>query len=75
MIDLPGGIEMNLENYNNCFKEIFGEDVVLDDNFKFGVAQGWDSMAHMELLHCLQVNKFHNHLYIQENINSLDTFP
>jgi Acyl carrier protein len=52
--DLLGGIEMNLEKYNTCFKEIFGDDARLDEDFKFGVAQGWDSMAHMELIALLE---------------------
>ena len=45
---------MNIEKYDKCFKEIFGEDVVLDDNFSFGKAQGWNSLAHMELIALLE---------------------
>lgn len=42
---------MNLQKYNNIFMSIFdvSEDV-LNDTFKFGVAPGWDSLAHMELI-------------------------
>lgn len=45
---------MNLEKYNNCFKEIFGAEAVLDDNFMFGKAPGWNSLAHMELIALLE---------------------
>lgn len=42
---------MNLEKYNSIFTELFDvtEDT-LDDNFNFGIAPGWDSLAHMELM-------------------------
>lgn len=45
---------MNIEKYDHCFKEIFGDNVELNENFKFGVAPGWDSMAHMELIALLE---------------------
>lgn len=42
---------MNLQKYNGIFKDLFevSEDV-LNDTFNFGVAPGWDSLAHMELI-------------------------
>lgn len=49
---------MNIEKYNRCFREVFGNNVALNDNFKFGVAPGWDSMAHMELIALLE-DTFH----------------
>lgn len=45
---------MNQEKYKNCFKEIFGEDAKLNEDFRFGTASGWDSMAHMELIALLE---------------------
>ena len=45
---------MNIEKYNKCFKQIFGDDVELNEDFKFGEASGWDSMAHMELIALLE---------------------
>lgn len=49
---------MNIEKYNNCFKEIFGDNVDLDEDFRFGAASGWDSMSHMELIALLE-DTFH----------------
>ena len=42
---------MNLQKYNKIFMNIFevSEDM-LNDTFLFGVAPGWDSLAHMELI-------------------------
>ena len=42
---------MNLQKYNSIFMNLFevSEDV-LNDTFNFGVAPGWDSLAHMELI-------------------------
>ena len=42
---------MNLQKYNSIFMDLFevSEDV-LNDTFNFGVAPGWDSLAHMELV-------------------------
>ncbi len=45
---------MNIEKYDDCFKEIFGDNAELDENFCFGKAPGWDSMAHMELIALLE---------------------
>lgn len=45
---------MNLDKYDNCFYEIFGNDAKLDEGFKFGSTPGWDSMAHMELIALLE---------------------
>ncbi len=42
---------MNLEKYKNVFINVFEADENdLNDNFKFGVAPNWDSLAHMELI-------------------------
>ena len=42
---------MNIEKYNNIFIELFGtKPELLNDNFNFGVAPKWDSLAHMELI-------------------------
>jgi len=42
---------MNLEKYNDCFTEIFkAQKEDLNDAFAFGMAPGWDSLAHMELI-------------------------
>ena len=49
---------MNTRKYNESFKKIFGEHAVLNDDFKFGSAPGWDSMAHMELIALLE-DTFH----------------
>ncbi len=42
---------MNLEKYNEIFTSLFGvpEDE-LNEEFNFGTAPGWDSLAHMELI-------------------------
>ncbi len=48
-------MRMNLEKYNQCFKEIFDVDEAqLNENFVFGEAPGWDSLAHMELISKLE---------------------
>ena len=42
---------MNLEKYNKIFIELFDvEESALNEDFNFGVAQNWDSFAHMELI-------------------------
>lgn len=42
---------MNLEKYNGIFAEVFDVDEsMLNDEFNFGKAPGWDSLAHMELI-------------------------
>lgn len=42
---------MNLTKYNNVFKNLFNvSDEDLNDKFRFGEAEGWDSFAHMELV-------------------------
>lgn len=42
---------MNLKQYNTIFLDLFRvtEDE-LGSEFNFGVAKGWDSLAHMELI-------------------------
>ncbi len=46
---------MNLQKYNNVFMELFSaQEADLNENFKFGVAPGWDSFAHMELIASLE---------------------
>ena len=42
---------MNLQKYNSVFTNLFevSEDA-LNIDFNFGVAPGWDSFAHMELI-------------------------
>ncbi len=47
-------MNVNIEKYNNCFKEIFGDNVEFNEAFSFGVAPGWDSMSHMELIALLE---------------------
>ena len=42
---------MNLEKYNAIFIGLFGiNECDLGSEFNFGVAKGWDSLAHMELI-------------------------
>lgn len=42
---------MNLEKYNKIFCELFDvNESDLNENFRFGQAKGWDSLAHMELI-------------------------
>ena len=42
---------MNKEKYNSIFVDLFGVDESeLGEDFTFGVAKGWDSFAHMELI-------------------------
>lgn len=42
---------MNLKKYNNVFVTVFGiSESDLNAEFNFGIAQGWDSFAHMELI-------------------------
>lgn len=42
---------MNLSKYNGVFMKIFEVDeAALNESFKFGEAQNWDSFAHMELI-------------------------
>lgn len=42
---------MNLQKYNEIFISLFDVDTdSLNENFNFGVAPGWDSLAHMELI-------------------------
>lgn len=42
---------MNLQKYNEVFVQVFEVDVSeLNENFVFGEASGWDSLAHMELV-------------------------
>ncbi len=42
---------MNIEKYNEVFTKLFEVDTVeLDDDFNFGTAPNWDSLAHMELM-------------------------
>ena len=46
---------MNLQKYNNVFMELFSaQESDLNENFKFAVAPGWDSFAHMELIASLE---------------------
>jgi len=46
---------MNLQKYNNVFMELFSaQEADLNEDFKFGVAPGWDSFAHMELIASLE---------------------
>ena len=42
---------MNLDTYNDVFKNLFGvSEQDLNAEFNFGVAPGWDSLGHMELI-------------------------
>lgn len=42
---------MNLQKYNSIFINLFGvSEDALNETFVFGVAPGWDSLAHMELI-------------------------
>ncbi len=42
---------MNLQKYNEIFTNLFEvEEAELGAEFNFGVAKGWDSLAHMELI-------------------------
>lgn len=42
---------MNIDRYNEIFTCLFEVDVSeLDQNFNFGTAKNWDSLAHMELI-------------------------
>lgn len=42
---------MNIEKYNHIFTTLFDvKEEALDENFNFGVAPNWDSLAHMELI-------------------------
>ena len=42
---------MNLQKYNEIFMELFEVDEAeLGADFNFGTADGWDSLAHMELI-------------------------
>ena len=42
---------MNLQKYNAIFTDLFEVSAEsLDSGFNFGVAPGWDSFAHMELI-------------------------
>ena len=42
---------MNLQKYNAVFTGLFEvPEKTLDSNFNFGIAPGWDSLAHMELI-------------------------
>ena len=42
---------MNLKKYNEIFMELFGvNEAELGAEFNFGIAKGWDSLAHMELI-------------------------
>ena len=46
---------MNIEKYNKCFVDTFDVGVdVLNNEFKFGVNDGWDSLAHMTLIAALE---------------------
>ncbi len=48
---MKGSRKMNLKKYNAIFISLFevSEDQ-LNSEFNFGVAPGWDSLAHMELI-------------------------
>ncbi len=42
---------MNLQKYNAVFTSLFDvSEEQLNSEFTFGVAPGWDSLAHMELI-------------------------
>lgn len=42
---------MNLEKYNKIFCDLFDvKETDLNEDFRFGQANGWDSLAHMELI-------------------------
>ena len=42
---------MNLQKYNEIFTNLFEvPEEALNADFNFGVAAGWDSLAHMELI-------------------------
>ena len=42
---------MNLEKYNAIFSRLFEvPEELLNSDFNFGIAPGWDSLAHMELI-------------------------
>lgn len=42
---------MNVEKYNKVFTDLFEVDEIeLKQNFNFGTAKNWDSLAHMELI-------------------------
>ncbi len=42
---------MNLKKYNDIFTALFGvSEEQLNEEFSFGTAPGWDSLAHMELI-------------------------
>ena len=42
---------MNLQKYNSIFINLFDvSEEELNESFNFGVAPGWDSLAHMELI-------------------------
>jgi acyl carrier protein len=44
-------IIMNLKKYNEVFVNVFEvEEAALNEDFKFGEAPNWDSLAHMELI-------------------------
>jgi len=42
---------MNIEKYNSIFTSLFDvKEEQLNNDFNFGIAPGWDSFAHMELI-------------------------
>ena len=42
---------MNIQKYNEIFTGVFEVDASeLNEDFVFGKAPGWDSLAHMELI-------------------------
>ena len=42
---------MNLQKYNGVFTALFDVDESeLNEDFNFGKVDGWDSLAHMELI-------------------------
>lgn len=42
---------MNIIKYNKIFMDLFEtQESELNENFNFGVAPNWDSLAHMELI-------------------------
>lgn len=46
---------MNLNKYNMIFTSLFNVAAEqLDENFNFGTAPDWDSLAHMELISQLE---------------------
>lgn len=48
---------MNLDKYNKIFCDLFDVDESdLNEDFRFGQAKGWDSLAHMELIANLEDN-------------------